>query len=875
MRWPNNTAYTEAVRDYPHISIQDPELKGGKSKRGKDGFLVSYAGGFSIVFPIVTGSNTFALRCWTQDVKNAEVRYKEVSVYLKRVRLPYFVDFEYVPTGILVSGTRYPITRMKWADGVSLRDFISHNSQRPHLFKVVADEFQKMIAALHRHQIAHGDLQDGNILLKRNGNNVEIKLIDYDSLFVPALRGQFDSIVGLPEYQHPIRMADIGRAQVSENVDYFSELVIYLSFLALSEMPQLWDQFKDKTERGLLFSEKDFENPSRSPIFHELANLSPDVQQLASTLKDFCARTSIDQLKSLEAILPKSDANSHTDRGFFFFNDKRYDKALAEYKKALNLNSRYERAHRGIGLVYLHTKLYADAINAFQQAIQLNSNYTEAHHGLALAYFRSGDNSKATAAANAALKIDPYYQPARLLVDVIKSSISTPISPSSTTKSKLTAKPHSTVSTTRSSPIKPRRTPSSRTTNRTSRRAASQSVRTNPVTNLWQYITDALGNSRPPATAGVLGLALVVCLIAFLIRTDRKDEFRSQNTTLKRQFAQKETEIRGLTSSVQTLESEKNDLTLENGKLQDDLEHFRALSGGTFRDVIDLRKQLTEEEEKLTEEEEKSQRLRNQLDGKNREIQQLQNDKEAVINENRRLQDQLAESNPENTDRNTTLQQLRNEKVKALEENRALRNQLAAKASESEDLTTRVQQLQNKKAETQRQNRKLQNENSNLTRQNQKLREENIALRDQLQELKQGNLKISPEAPKKTQDYRNVVTRAGVYNNHGVIAFDRGEYKKAIAHFTAAIKTDSKFEMAHYNLGCTYLQTKEYRYAISAFNKTVSLNQKFKEAYYNRGFAYFMTRQLQKAKQDATKAIDINSNYQQARELWKAIDKVH
>ena len=61
-----------------------------------------------------------------------------------------------------------PITRMEWVEGVSLREFIEQNLQNPHIFKVVADEFQKMVSALHKHQIAHGDLQDGNILLKRN-----------------------------------------------------------------------------------------------------------------------------------------------------------------------------------------------------------------------------------------------------------------------------------------------------------------------------------------------------------------------------------------------------------------------------------------------------------------------------------------------------------------------------------------------------------------------------------------------------------------------------------------------------------------------------------------------------------------------------------
>ena len=310
MQWPNRSEYSDAVRDYPHVSLQDPELRGGRPRRGNDGFLISDAGAFSIVFPIDVVSKTFALRCWTQDVRNAKVRYEQISAYLKSVGLPYFVDFEYVPEGkgILVNGTEYPITRMEWIDGVSLRRFIEKNLQDPHIFKVIADEFQKMIAALHNHQIAHGDLQDGNILLERSSTGVKIKLIDYDSLVVPALQGQPEQIVGLPEYQHPKRI--VGGGQANEKVDYFSELVIYLSFLSLSEKPDLWTQFGDenRVDRGLLFSKKDFENPDQSDVFQQLANLSPDVQQLTATLKDFCTKTSIDQLKPLEVILPKPDA---------------------------------------------------------------------------------------------------------------------------------------------------------------------------------------------------------------------------------------------------------------------------------------------------------------------------------------------------------------------------------------------------------------------------------------------------------------------------------------------------------------------------------------------------------------------------------------
>ena len=425
MNWPSRSEYTEAVRSYPNRSLKDPKLKGGTPKIGTDGFPMSYSGGFSIVFPIVKGSNTFALRCWMENIGNAAVRYKEIYDYLQRVRLPYFVDFEYVPKGIWVMGNDYPITRMQWAAGVSLRDFISQNLKRPRLFKVVADAFQEMVATLHQNQIAHGDLQDGNILINQNRNTIEIKLIDYDSLFVPTLQGQLDNIRGLPEYQHPARIIADPRTQATEKVDYFSELVIYLSFLALSEKPDLWKSFKDKTERGLLFAESDFKNPSQSPIFRELANLSPYVQQLASTLKDFCTKTTIDQLEPLEAILPRSDAKSHSKHGFFYLNNNQYQEALAEFQKAIALDSKYERAQFGLGHVYLRTNRYPSAIHAFQQVIRQNPNYKEAHYGLSLAHFRSGDNSKAITAANAALRIDTHYQHPRELLNAIKSSTST------------------------------------------------------------------------------------------------------------------------------------------------------------------------------------------------------------------------------------------------------------------------------------------------------------------------------------------------------------------------------------------------------------------------------------------------------------------
>ncbi len=378
MPYPSLTDYTEAVRDYPEISILDLKLLCCRARRGPNSQVESFPGGFSIVFPLSDGLDTFALRCWIRDIEDAQSRYQKISDYLMRVALPYFVDFEYVSEGILVNGIKWPITRMEWAEGDTLRQFIEDNLHDASLLRTTAAEFLKMVETLHAQQIAHGDLQDGNILIKRNGADVEIKLIDYDSLFVPALRGYPDSIVGLAEYQHPRRM--VGGGTANERLDYFSELVIYLSLIALAEKPDLWARFGQRSEKGLLFVAEDFKTPTQSQVFRELEMLSPDVKLLTSKLKEFCAKSSIDQLEPLEALLPKTDpvAKMAYDNGISFLRGKRYNEAVAKFAEALGIDSKYKEAHYGLSLAYLQMENFSEAERAVKEALRIDANYQDA-----------------------------------------------------------------------------------------------------------------------------------------------------------------------------------------------------------------------------------------------------------------------------------------------------------------------------------------------------------------------------------------------------------------------------------------------------------------------------------------------------------------
>jgi len=87
--------------------------------------------------------------------------------------------------------------------------------------------------------IAHGDLQHGNIIMC----NHELRLVDYDGMYVPAMKNFMASELGHPNYQHPARAPH----HFGPYLDNFSAWVIYASIKALQVDPLLLDQLGGAT----------------------------------------------------------------------------------------------------------------------------------------------------------------------------------------------------------------------------------------------------------------------------------------------------------------------------------------------------------------------------------------------------------------------------------------------------------------------------------------------------------------------------------------------------------------------------------------------------------------------------------------------------
>lgn len=267
------------------ISIETPKLLKATELHGgslvlKNGKPLRYAGGFCVVFPYHLQNNKkVAIRCWIAHVSDADKRCLQISSQLKNSGLPYFVGFEYIPQGIATSLGVFPIVIMDWIEAMPLKEYLKINLNYPERLISLADRFLKMSKDLHAAGFSHGDLQHGNIMVKPGG---ELYLVDYDSMFVPGLEDVSDEIKGLAGYQHPGRHKQV---YLSPKSDYFSELIIYTSILAIAHHPCLWNKLDIEDTETLVFSQDDLDHPNRSSIISQLKN-DPSLSNCIAAIED-------------------------------------------------------------------------------------------------------------------------------------------------------------------------------------------------------------------------------------------------------------------------------------------------------------------------------------------------------------------------------------------------------------------------------------------------------------------------------------------------------------------------------------------------------------------------------------------------------------
>ena len=288
MQYPLISEYLAAIQD-AHDNLD--KLNHLVPVLDKHGEPYRSSGAFAVVFKMkdeLTGK-CYALKCFTEEQEGRAEAYRQIAEELEFVDSPYITSVKYLEKELFVDSNceddEFPVLLMDWIEGETMETYIAENYTDSYEMSMLCYRFCKMAAWLRSQSFAHGDIKPDNIIVRPDGT---LTLVDYDGMFVPAMKGQKSPTIGTKDFSHPRRTID----DFDETIDDFALASIALSLKAISLDSSLLQSY-GASDR-LLFSATDYLDLSKSKIFAALQSLLADVEArtllsmflLASAQKD-------------------------------------------------------------------------------------------------------------------------------------------------------------------------------------------------------------------------------------------------------------------------------------------------------------------------------------------------------------------------------------------------------------------------------------------------------------------------------------------------------------------------------------------------------------------------------------------------------------
>ena len=279
MQYPLISEYVRAIQDASNNLDELAHLVPVQDDHGEP---YRSSGAFAVVFKMKdeqTGK-CYALKCFLEEQEGRDEAYRQIADELEFVDSSYITSVKYLDKEIFVDSSceedEFPVLLMDWIDGETMETYIAENYQDNYAMAMLCYRFCKMAAWLRSQPFAHGDIKPDNIMVRPDGS---LTLVDYDGMFVPAMKGQKSPTIGTKDFSHPLRTVD----DFDETIDDFALTSIALSLKAISMNSTLLDTY-GASDR-LLFSENDYRNPASSKVISALQDLMCD--------KDFCTLYSL------------------------------------------------------------------------------------------------------------------------------------------------------------------------------------------------------------------------------------------------------------------------------------------------------------------------------------------------------------------------------------------------------------------------------------------------------------------------------------------------------------------------------------------------------------------------------------------------------
>lgn len=293
MNYPSINEYKEAI-----LFAEDnfEQLKHLRPVLDEEGNPVMTGGNFAEVFKMKdeqTGK-LHAVKCFRREQEGRAEAYRQIAEELEYVSSTFLTPIKYLDKELFVdtnagNETEFPVLLMDWVEGETLDKYIRKHLDDQYELSLLAYQFSRLAMWLMPQPFAHGDLKPDNILVKSDGTLV---LVDYDGMYVPAMKGQKARELGSPDFRHPSRT----ETDFDEHIDDFSLASILLSLKAISLQPSLLEEY-GASDR-LLFSENDYHNLSESKVMDALKSLMQDAE-LASLYSLFILAASQNNLSGV------------------------------------------------------------------------------------------------------------------------------------------------------------------------------------------------------------------------------------------------------------------------------------------------------------------------------------------------------------------------------------------------------------------------------------------------------------------------------------------------------------------------------------------------------------------------------------------------
>ena len=270
MQYPLISEYLAAIRD-AHDNLE--KLSHLVPVLDNYGEPYRSSGAFAVVFKMKdeqTGK-CYALKCFTEEQEGRAEAYRQIAEELEFVDSSYITSVKYLEKELFVDSNcedeEFPVLLMDWIEGETMETYIADNYTDTHAMAMLCYRFCKMAAWLRSQSFAHGDIKPDNIMVRPDGT---LTLVDYDGMFVPAMKGQKSPTIGTKDFSHPLRTID----DFDETIDDFALASIALSLKAISLNPSLLNEY-GASDR-LLFSAADYLDLSKSKTMTALQDLLAD-----------------------------------------------------------------------------------------------------------------------------------------------------------------------------------------------------------------------------------------------------------------------------------------------------------------------------------------------------------------------------------------------------------------------------------------------------------------------------------------------------------------------------------------------------------------------------------------------------------------------